>query len=212
MWYIADIHVNITEDVSVSQSTQNNQVLEKGESHLKISQSKNLVADSTTAVSGETKSAKVEEESVQLQKDKITTNLLSTIEQEISEEEVLFEVFPLETSNSVLPQHQTVRSRDVIFDRCLQSRVETLQLKSNQRNERFKTEERWKNSWVKTLEDICSFYEWLSKIFLKVKIFQLHFVNLSNFLWSFFVKLSSNLNLFIVTVTLKSWFDSKTVK
>merc|ERR1712096_49494 len=122
-------------DVSVSQSTQNNQVLEKGESHLKISQSKNLVADSTTAVSGETKSAKVEEESVQLQKDKITTNLLSTIEQEISEEEVLFEVLPLETSNSVLPQHQTVRSRDVIFDRCLQSRVETLQLKSNQRNE-----------------------------------------------------------------------------
>jgi len=155
----SDIHVNITEDVSVSQSTQNNQVLEKGESHLKISQSKNLVADSTTAVSGETKSAKVEEESVQLQKDKITTNLLSTIEQEISEEEVLFEVLPLETSNSVLPQHQTVRSRDVIFDRCLQSRVETLQLKSNQRNERFKTEERWKNSWVKTLEDICSFYE-----------------------------------------------------
>ena len=151
--------MNITEDVSVSQSTQNNQVLEKGESHLKISQSKNLVADSTTAVSGETKSAKVEEESVQLQKDKITTNLLSTIEQEISEEEVLFEVLPLETSNSVLPQHQTVRSRDVIFDRCLQSRVETLQLKSNQRNERFKTEERWKNSWVKTLEDICSFYE-----------------------------------------------------
>ena len=212
MWYIADIHVNITEDVSVSQSTQNNQVLEKGESHLKISQSKNLVADSTTAVSGETKSAKVEEESVQLQKDKITTNLLSTIEQEISEEEVLFEVLPLETSNSVLPQHQTVRSRDVIFDRCLQSRVETLQLKSNQRNERFKTEERWKNSWVKTLEDICSFYEWLSKIFLKVKIFQLHFVNLSNFLWSFFVKLSSNLNLFIVTVTLKSWFESKSVK
>ena len=212
MWYIADIHVNITEDVSVSQSTQNNQVLEKGESHLKISQSKNLVADSTTAVSGETKSAKVEEESVQLQKDKITTNLLSTIEQEISEEEVLFEVLPLETSNSVLPQHQTVRSRDVIFDRCLQSRVETLQLKSNQRNERFKTEERWKNSWVKTLEDICSFYEWLSKIFLKVKIFQLHFVNLSNFLWLFFVKLSSNLNLFIVTVTLKSWFESKSVK
>jgi len=155
----SDIHVNITEDVSVSQSTQNNQVLEKGESHLKISQSKNLVADSTTAVLGETKSAKVEEESVQLQKDKITTNLLSTIEQEISEEEVLFEVLPLETSNSVLPQHQTVRSRDVIFDRCLQSRVETLQLKSNQRNERFKTEERWKNSWVKTLEDICSFYE-----------------------------------------------------
>ena len=107
----------------------------------------------------DSKSASQEERCRQQeQKDKITTDLLSTIEQEMNHYDVT-DHHDVETPNQVLPQHACVASRDLIFGRLVRSRVETLRVKFVEREERRRTEERWRNSWVKTLEDICSFYE-----------------------------------------------------
>jgi len=144
------VHADIEANVSPSQSATNRDET-SGELETSDSSKNRVSAESSL------KAATQEERCRQEQKDKITISLLSTIEQEMNEHDVIDRV--IETRNSVLPQHTAVASRDVIFGGFVRSQAETFRVKREERDERVKTEGRWEQSWAKTLEDICSLHE-----------------------------------------------------